>query len=88
MHLTSLDEVRQQLEQEQEDLKVKKIQETQKQKLQPGSQQNEIMFDFRRINYLETSKRNLNYSYMQSICLIAAYLSGAVKENHDTKVIK
>lgn len=43
-------------------------------------------FDHRKINYLETYKKNINFSFMQSICLIAAYLAGANSEKHDGKI--
>jgi hypothetical protein len=48
--------------------------------------QRQDLFDFRKINYLETYKRNINFSYMQSLCLIGAYLAGANKEKIDNKI--
>ncbi len=44
------------------------------------------LFDFRKINYLQTHKKKINFSYLQSMCLIAAYLSGANKETMDSRI--
>lgn len=44
------------------------------------------LFDYRKINYLQTHKKNINFSYLQSMCLIAAYLSGANKEAMDSRI--
>ncbi len=43
-------------------------------------------FDYRTINYLETYNKNINFSFLQSLCLIAAYLAGANKESFDPKI--
>ena len=43
-------------------------------------------FDFRKINYLDTYKKNQNFTFLQSICLIAAYLAGSNKESLDLKI--
>lgn len=83
MHVTSLEEIKQQLKEEEEENFVDRVRFLQK---KPGQRQDEVIFDHRKINYLETSKRNLNYSYMQSLCLIGAYLAGAVKDKLDVKI--
>lgn len=43
-------------------------------------------FDYRRITHLEDYKKNINFSFMQSMVLISAYLAGHNKERMDGKV--
>jgi hypothetical protein len=44
------------------------------------------MFDVKKINYYENHKKNVNFSFMQSLCLIGAYLAGANKEQIDNRI--
>lgn len=46
----------------------------------------EATFDYRTMSYFEDSKKNLNFSQMQSIILIGAYLAGQNKESMDVKL--
>ena len=43
-------------------------------------------FDYKRINYLDTYKNNQNFTFLQSLCLIASYLAGANKEALDSRI--
>ena len=43
-------------------------------------------FDYKRINYLDTYKNNQNFTFLQSLALIAAYLAGSNKETLDLKL--
>ncbi len=61
MHLSNLDEVKDQLENEKEKNFVDRVKDNFAHV--PGAIKNDV-FDFRKINYLETSKRNLNFSYL------------------------
>ena len=43
-------------------------------------------FDYKRINYLETYKNEQNFTFLQSLCLIAAFLAGSNKEAMDSRI--
>ena len=45
-------------------------------------------FNFREITYLQDSKKNVNFSYMQSLALITAYVAGSNKESLDLKLFE
>lgn len=47
---------------------------------------NENLFKFNEMKYLDDYKRNLNFSYIQSLILISAYVAGNNKEAFDTKM--
>lgn len=91
MHLTNIEEVETELQAADEADFLKKVTDgQQKATVTVGEtlSQRTDLFDFRKINYLETHKRNVNFSYMQSLCLIGAYLAGANKEHWDLKIFQ
>ena len=44
------------------------------------------LFDYNKITYLSDFKKNVNFSIMQSLILIAAFLAGRNKESLDQKI--
>ena len=45
-------------------------------------------YQYDQITYLQDFKRNSNFSYLQSIIIIAAYLAGSNKESGDCKMFE
>lgn len=45
----------------------------------------ENLFKYNEMKYLDDYKKNLNFSYMQSLVLISAYVAGSNKEAQDTR---
>ena len=90
MHLQARDDIETEIEVTVDEEFQKKVQEgrSQQQIVQVGKEmlEQEHLFDYRKINYLETHKKNINFSFMQSLCLISAYLAGANKESLDSKI--
>ena len=46
------------------------------------------MKDFNEINYLEDFQKDINFSFLQSIALISAYICGINKESYDLKIFE
>lgn len=44
------------------------------------------VFDYQKINYVEDIKKQMNFSYMQSLALCAAYVTGVNNESSDIKL--
>jgi hypothetical protein len=57
-----------------------------------GQQNNQSLqtdsFNQREITYLNDFKKAINFTYMQSIALIAAYIAGMNKESMDCKLFE
>lgn len=43
-------------------------------------------FDYKKITNYEDSKKDLNFSYMQSLTIIGAYLASQNKESTDLRI--
>ena len=43
-------------------------------------------WDIKKITYFENYKKNVNFTYMQSMCLIAGYLAAANRECLDQRM--
>lgn len=46
----------------------------------------QVSFDYKKITYFEDYKKNINFSFMQSMVLISAHLAGHNKESMDGKI--
>lgn len=44
------------------------------------------LFNHKEITYLQDFKKNVNFSFMQAMALIAAYIAGTNKESMDGKI--
>ena len=45
-------------------------------------------YEYNQITYLQDFKRNSNFSYLQSIVLISAFIAGSNKESTDVKLFE
>jgi hypothetical protein len=45
-------------------------------------------FEWEKINYVEDMRKNINFDYMQSLALIAAYIAGVNNESADTRLFE
>ena len=43
-------------------------------------------FDYEEITYVKDMKKQMNFSYMQSLALCAAYITGMNKESTDLRI--
>lgn len=46
------------------------------------------MKDFNEITYLEDYQKDINFSFLQSMVLISAYICGINKESYDLKIFE
>ena len=44
------------------------------------------VFDYQEITYVKDQKKRMNFSYMQSLALCAAYITGMNKESTDLRI--
>eukprot|EP00347_Sterkiella_histriomuscorum_P014360 403361169 len=89
MHYQSMDDVKKNLEMQIDQEFQEKIKEQNKaQRFQNQEILKQKTFEVLVINQLENSKKNMNFTYMQSLCLIAAYLAGANKECIDQRMFQ
>ena len=46
------------------------------------------VFDYKEITYVKDMKKQMNFSYMQSLALCAAYITGTNKESLDLRMFE
>ncbi|CDW82255.1 UNKNOWN [Stylonychia lemnae] len=91
MHLDKLEDIQNELNQEdeqrfQKDVEMNKNSTMHTQIIVGQQLLQQKVFDCKQINQLENFKKNINFSFMQSMCLIAAYLAGKNKEYLDQRM--
>ena len=55
---------------------------------QEQKQHEKNVFSLREITYVEDMKKQMNFSYLQSLALCAAYITGTNKESTDMKIFE
>ena len=55
---------------------------------QEQKQHEKNVFNLREITYVEDMKKQMNFSYLQSLALCAAYITGTNKESTDMKIFE
>ena len=91
MHVTSQEDIEQEAAMKKEEERVETIMKNQKvsQRLEGKSMHDcDEVYKYDQITYLQDFKRNTNFSYIQSIVLIAAFLAGSNKESGDIKMFE
>jgi len=53
-----------------------------------SSKVKEETYQYDQITYLEDHKKNRNFSFMQSLILIASYIAGSNKESTDVRIFE
>eukprot|EP00355_Strombidium_rassoulzadegani_P000262 CAMPEP_0168609292 /NCGR_PEP_ID=MMETSP0449_2-20121227/1119_1 /TAXON_ID=1082188 /ORGANISM="Strombidium rassoulzadegani, Strain ras09" /LENGTH=206 /DNA_ID=CAMNT_0008649407 /DNA_START=18 /DNA_END=634 /DNA_ORIENTATION=+ len=91
MHLSSVNDIEQEISNQKEEEtinNIKKMQKVQNMFERSIFDANDSCFKYDEITYLNDSQKNSNFSYLQSIILISAYIAGSNKESTDTKLFE
>ena len=90
MHMSSIDDIEQEAKKKEEADRVTKIQAKQKN----DSMQKDNHYDceepykYNEISYLKDYKKEINFTYMQSMILISAFVAGSNKESTDLRLFE
>ena len=95
IHATSVEDLKRTVDERKEDEQAEEAQKKQKAQMKyndrgaPDLKQHEMnAFNFSEITYVEDMKKQMNFSYMQSLALCAAYITGMNKESTDMKIFE
>lgn len=89
MHMNSQEDVDKEVQQQKDEDLTDRIQKRQRDQLFSGNKDSqEETYEYDLITYLEDHKKNRNFSFMQSLILIAAYIAGSNKESTDARLFE
>ena len=92
-HVTSKDDLAKEVNKRAEEQRNQKVAQAQQAaSVQTGTSKLKAhemgLFKYDEVTYLEDFKNNINFSYMQSMALIAAYICGINKESSDLRMFE
>ena len=90
MHVTSQEDIEKEVAMKQEEETLEQIRRNMKLQRQFDRSMHDVdeTYDYNHITYLQDYKKNSNFSYLQSIFLIAAFIAGSNRESTDIKLFE